>query len=364
MRTPITMTRRGALAAALAAPFAGIAGAAASAAGRRATAAAIRALDLRDVEARMQRAVDDGTFEGIGLPLCAADGTGFRKAWGADTVTTTHLLGSATKLASTTAFMTLVDDGLVALDDPIRKYLPKFGPVRGAITARQLFAQKHGMAASHPSIPRPLAANGMTLAESVDAIAADDTVLYPAGEKHSYQPAVSYHVAGRIAEVVTGQAWNTLFDERVRTPLRMRTFTYGDTPNPRVGGGAQCALQDYGNLLQMHLAGGTFEGRRVLSEAAVREMQRDQLRGIPFAPVASHAAVGYGLGWWFEIADASGRGVQMSVPGVYGAIPWINLEHGHGGFQLVGKSLAPSSKLHYEVNPLVNARVAAALAGA
>ncbi len=312
-------------------------------------------LDWSDVEARLKGSIDDKTFTGVGLLLCTAEGTFYKKAFGADTTETAHLLGSATKLASTTAIMTLVDDKLIKLDDPVKKYLPQFGPVRGAITIRQLFAQTHGMPANHPSIALPQRDNGITLEESVNRIARDDSVLYPAGSKHEYQPAVSYHIGGRIAEIVTGEVWNKLFDKRVRIPLDMKTFTYGETRNPRIGGGAKCALQDYGNLLQMHLAGGVFKGRRALSETSVREMQKDQLGGVPFTPVAR--TNGYGLSWWWEAMADGSRGVQMSVPGVYGAIPWINTRIGYGGFQLVGKRLPDSFRLFYSIYPIINERL-------
>jgi len=312
-------------------------------------------LDWGEVEAKLKDSIENKTFEGVGLLLCTAEGTFYKKAFGADTTETAHLLGSATKLASTTAIMTLADDKLIRLDDPIKKYLPQFGPRRGAITIRQLFTQTHGMPAGHPSIALPLQDNGITLQESVNQIAKDDTVRYPVGSKHEYQPAVSYHIGGRIAEVVTGEVWNKLFDKRVRIPLEMETFSYGETRNPRIGGGAKCALQDYGNLVQMHLAGGVFKGRRVLSEASVREMQKDQLRGVPFTPIGR--TNGYGLSWWYEeMADGS-KGVQMSVPGVYGAIPWINTKLGYGGFQLVQKRLPESFRLFYSIYPIINERL-------
>jgi CubicO group peptidase (beta-lactamase class C family) len=315
-------------------------------------------LDLGDVDRRLRASVQDGTFDGIGLLLCTADGPFYKKAFGEDTTETTHLLASATKYASATAVMTLVDDELVTLDEPIATYLPQFGPVRGKITIRQLLSQTHGMEAGHPSIPSPLQDNGMTLAESVDLIAEDDTVQRPPGSKHSYEPAVSYHICGRIAEVVTGQPWRKLFAERVKNPLEMDTFTYGDTPNPRIGGGAECALQDYGNLLQMHLAGGMFKGRRVLSEASVAEMQKDQIAGLEFTPLRGHESHGYGLAWWFDIVDENDDPVQMSIGGLWGALPWINREHGYAGFQLVQKFYVESSKLYREISGMINSKMA------
>lgn len=315
-----------------------------------------RSLDFNEIDRRLKATIDEKVFEGIGLLLCTSDKTLYKKAFGADTTETPHLLASATKLASTTAMMTIIDEKLAGLEDPIKKYLPQFGPVRGKITIRQLLSQTHGMAASHASIPAPQRDNGITLEESVNRIAKDDTVLFPSGSKHEYQPAVSYHIFGRIAEVVTSQDWATLFDKRVAGPLEMKTFTYGKTKNPRIGGGAKGSLQDYGNMLQMHLAGGVFKGRRVLSEASVAEMQRDQLRGIPFTPVAVRPnPKGYGLTWWFDVLDEKGNPEQFSCAGAYGAIPWLNRKAGYGGFLLVEKRLQASWTVYSELHPLINA---------
>lgn len=285
-------------------------------------------------------ALAEHRFKSMGVLLCDEDGAFYAKSFGSDTLETRHLLASATKLASATAAISVVDDGLVGLDDPIGKFLPTLGPHRRGITIRQLFAQTHGMPAHHPSIPLPQQANGMSLAEAVDRIAEDDAVDFEPGSKHSYQPAVSYHIAGRIAEMATGEDWATLFEKRVRGPLEMTGFSYGDTPNPRIGGGAMCALRDYGNLVQMHLAGGVFKGRRLLSESIVREMQTDQLRGAPFTPSpAAPGNVGYGLAWWFSRLDETGAARLITVPGAWGATPWIDRKRRYGGFLLVEEPL-------------------------
>ncbi|MCI0748950.1 MAG: beta-lactamase family protein [Nevskiales bacterium] len=312
-------------------------------------------LDLGFIDKRIQQAVDTGKTVGAGLVLFTKDRVFYKKAFGTDTPETIHLLYSATKLASCTCLMTLVDDELIALDDPIRKYLPQFGPVRGAITLRQLMSQTHGLPGRHKAIPAPQKDNGLTLEQAVNEIARDDDrVEYPPGSKHHYQPVISYHIVGRIAEVVTGESWATLFKKRLKDPCDMRTFTYGDTPNPRIGGGAVCGLQDYQNLVLMHLNLGTFNGRRVLSEKMVREMYADQLHGIPFTPAGSMATYGYGLSWWFNMVDEAGAPVQTSVPGGTGAIPWINWPLGYGGFLHLVEGLPVSAPIYEDIYPELN----------
>ncbi len=323
------------------------------------TANAADGPDFGEIKRRLKDTTDDKVFEGVGLLLCTADRTLYKKAFGADSTETTHLLASATKIASATTMMTLVGDKLIQLDDPIKKYLPQFGKVRGAITIRQLLAQTHGMPANHRSIPAPQRDNGLTLEQAVNEIAQDDSVSFAPGSKQQYQPAISYHLMGRIAEIVTSQDWATLFEKRVAGPLEMKTFTYGKTKNPRIGGGAKCALQDYGNLLQMHLAGGVFKGRRVLSEAAVAEMQKDQSQGAPFTSIAlKPTPKAYGLTWWIDLLDEERKGegepVQFSCAGAWGAIPWLNRKARYGGFLLVQKRLPAAWKLYSELFPLLN----------
>jgi CubicO group peptidase (beta-lactamase class C family) len=292
---------------------------------------------------------------GYGLTLFTKDQIFYEKAFGDYQLDSEDFLASATKLLSATAVMTVVDDGLIALDDPISKYLPQFGPSRGPITIRQLLAQTHGLPGSHKSIPPPHGRNGLTLAECVDLIAEEDTLNRPPGTEHHYEPPVAYQIAGRIAELVTRQDWNTLFEERIKQPLEMTTMTYGDTPNPRLGGGASCNMRDFTNLLQMHLNDGEFRGRRVLSATMAREMHKDQLLGVKFHSVPSHHHTeGYGLSWWFDIVDDEGRAVQTTVPGGFGAVPWINWELGYGGFLLTGCGHHVAVPAYNEIFPLVN----------
>ena len=310
--------------------------------------------DFEALRAALQGAIDAGQVEAAGLVIVKGGRRVFLEAFGRYTIESADLLWSATKLASATAVMSVIDDGLARLDDPISRYLPAFAGAKGAITIRQLLAQTHGLPADHPSIAAPLQDNGLTLAESVDQVARDLEPEYPAGSRHRYAPAASYAILGRIAEVVTAQSWVELFAERVGSPLAMKSFTYGETRNPRVGGGAACALVDYANLLQVHQEGGVFAGRRVLSEAAVMEMRRDQLHGLPFTSPAQKREHGYGLTWWFDEVDETGTAVQLSVPGGLGAIPWLNLQRRYAAFLLVRKTLAASVAVYESILPLIN----------
>ncbi|MCL5027678.1 MAG: serine hydrolase [Bacteroidetes bacterium] len=310
--------------------------------------------DFSAVSARLRMAVDNGELPGVGLIIVNCDSTLYKEAFGANTVNSTFLIASATKLASATLMMALVDEGLIALDDPIAKYLPQFEDAKGNITIRQLLSQTHGLPANHPAIPLPGRDNGLTLEQAVDQIAHDVIPIRPPTTAFEYAPAVSYHIMGRIAEVITGEPWAVLFKKIIVDPLQMPNTSYGNTQNPRIGGGISTTLDDYSHLLQMHLCGGTFGTKRVLSDSAIVEMQKDHVKGLPFLSSPQKPEIGYGLTWWFDKIDTNRNASQISVPGAYGAIPWINFSYQYGAFLLTFDQLENSVPVWEEIVPLIH----------
>ncbi|MGH9113928.1 MAG: serine hydrolase domain-containing protein, partial [Acidimicrobiales bacterium] len=112
----------------------------------------------------LEAAVAAGALPGVGVIVVDEDDILYEEAAGTSEVDSTLLIASATKLSSATAIMTLVDDDLIALDDPIDMYLPEFVDAKGDITIRQLLSQTHGLPANHPAIAAPGKDNGLTLA--------------------------------------------------------------------------------------------------------------------------------------------------------------------------------------------------------
>lgn len=316
--------------------------------------------DFAAVTTRLQESVSTGALTGVSLIVLDGDSVLYQEAFGNQTLDTQLFIASATKLTSSTVMMTLVDDGLVALDDPIARYLPQFTGAVGAITIRQLLAQTHGLPGNHRTLNAPGQDNGLTLEQCVAAIAADFASgrlqpVRPAGTEFEYAPGISYQIFGRIAEVVTGQTWDTLWHERVGNPLQMTSTTYGATANPRLAGGMASTLGDYGRLVQTFLNGGVSAGGvRILSAAAVAEMLRNQVSGLPFNGSAAMDTEGYGLSWWHNQIDT-----VVSVPGAYGAIPWLDLAHGYAGFLLTYDLQADSVPVWEDIVPLIGAELGA-----
>src|SRR5205823_2401843 len=76
------------------------------------------------VSKRLQAAVDRGHVKGIGLTVIRADQILYVKAFGSFTTDHVDGIASATKLASASAIMSLVDDGLLGRDEPASRFLP------------------------------------------------------------------------------------------------------------------------------------------------------------------------------------------------------------------------------------------------
>jgi CubicO group peptidase (beta-lactamase class C family) len=98
---------------------------------------------------------------GVSVAVVTGDGKRWLAAGGladlargtAARVDTLYLWFSMTKLVTATAAMTLVDDGLLDLDEPVRRWLPEFPPERdGArpVRVRHLLSHSSGLANPMP----------------------------------------------------------------------------------------------------------------------------------------------------------------------------------------------------------------------
>lgn len=312
------------------------------------------AADLPIVTRTVESAVDKDNLEGAAVLLMRDNRVIYKKSFGKYNVDTVLPIASASKLLASSTIMTLVDEGKLSLDAPISTYLPKLTDNAASITLRQLLSHTSGL----PGQNRCLNNNSITLEECVDQIFEAGLRVNP-GTDFSYG-GVSYQVAGRLAEIASGKSWDSLFEERIKRPLNMTKTTYGTDKNPRIAGGAVSTLQDYTNLLQMHLNGGVFNNKRLLSTQAVEEMQRDQTRGLPIRLSPHKDNRRYGFGEWRDIVDSKGRAIQLSCQGAFGFSPWIDRQRNLLGVFLVRsrwRTILPTvEKLQKNVRDMVDSK--------
>ncbi|MEJ5343146.1 MAG: serine hydrolase domain-containing protein [Thermogutta sp.] len=236
-------------------------------------------------------------------------------------------IASQSKPITATALMILVDEGRVQLDDLVEKYLPEFRgqwliaeaaedhvllkrPSR-PITVRDILSHTSGLpfrsALEVPTLDVfPLAARVRSYAMT--------PLEFDPGRRYQYSNA-GINTAARIVEVVTGKRFEEFLEERIFEPLGMKDTTFwpdkeqlsrlarayrydaqskelvsvqidqlayplDDRQNryPVPAGGLFSTAADLVKFYQMLLNNGTFEGKRLISEDAVREMTSRQTR--------------------------------------------------------------------------------------
>lgn len=287
----------------------------------------------KDLVAAVQPFVDNGNLAGAVMLVASKERVLAVESVGyADVAAKTPMKSDATfwiasmsKPITAAAVMILVDDGKIKLDDPANKYLPELNDLWVAVerdkdhqllkrpsrppTIRELLAHTSGMAfrsaAEEPTL------DAISLRATVKTYAMTPLVSEP-GTKYLYSNA-GINTAARIIEVVTGMSFEEFLDKRLLAPLGMRETTFwpneaqlkrlatGHKPGPggkglqdtkiwalqypldnrtgrfpMPGGGLFSTADDCGRFCRMMLNGGTLNGQRVLSEAAVEELTKRQ----------------------------------------------------------------------------------------
>jgi serine-type D-Ala-D-Ala carboxypeptidase/endopeptidase len=283
--------------------------------------------------------------------------TGF---WGDDSFLP---IASASKWLAGATILSIVDEGLLDLDDPAGLYLHYFRGDKASITLRHLLTHTSGLGGDLPCLFEPQ--------RSLDFCArqiAASPLLFPPGEAFFYNDA-SLQVAARIAEVVTGKAWNELFRERIALPLGMQRSTFnadGRTDNPRVASGVVSTTDEYLAFLRMVRLRGLHDGQRILSEHLVELMLADQTAGAPIVSTPYSAdefwkpgASGnrYGFANWIEGMD-DGISQVNSSQGAFGVSPYLDRHRDlvFLVFMRNGGSGSGFARYYYQIQDFLNER--------
>lgn len=288
--------------------------------------ATVLTADFTTVDARARAWLAESGLPGAGL-LVVRDGSVVHEAYyGAYDERTVVPIASASKWLAGALVLALVDERELALDDPVSKYVPEFTGDKAAITVRQLFDHTSGLPSTSGERGGPFS----TLERAARDLAGVDLVSAP-GRVFRYG-GDAMQVGGRVVEVAGGASWNELFAKHLAKPLGLvhtHWGAFGLSRNPQIAGGAVTTLPEYGRFVRMLLAGGEFDGRRVLSAAAVRELVTDHTGDAEIASVELTRRVGsrgYGVGCWVERKDARGATTAASSPGAFGFWPHVDFE--------------------------------------
>lgn len=259
----------------------------------------------------------------------------FSGVYGDFAVEERYAVASASKLVTSLVMLRLVHQGFLELSSTTGAVLGWSG-AQGEITLEHLLSFTSGLPPDVDCQRRP----GMTLAECVAEIAAQPLVA-PPGTRFDYGGS-HMHVAARMAEVVTGSGWNSVFRAQLADPVGLpAAVRYYTLPrqrlgvtNPLAGGGLVATIEEYARLIDAALTPLTSTPEVPISAALAAAIFRapypDAVPGS--APdLAGVLGFGYGLGAWLE-CTAPGAGCAIaSSAGLYGWMPWIDREAGYIG---------------------------------
>lgn len=256
-------------------------------------------------------------------------GFGVKAAGGTEPVgpDTRFQIGSTTKAFTTTLMAMLVDEKKMRWDDSVRDHLDYFrlsdACADALVTLRDLLSHRIGLA-EHDE----LWDDSPWTREEVIRRAAALPLANPFRSRYRYNN-IMLMAAGEAAASVAKTPWETLVKTRIFAPLGMTSTSTTDAewqaardraeghklsedgrvvPQILVGneplgpaGTIKSTARDLARWLRFHLAGGLYEGKRLVSEEALEETKTPQtvirLEGSTRASNPESNLMAYGMAW-------------------------------------------------------------------
>ena len=275
---------------------------------------------------------------------------------------------SMSKVITSVAVMMLVEEGKLALSDPVQQYIPELKGLKvltggtadqpelvdaaRPVTVKHLLTHTSGLTYNWGDQPvaqlynRKKIFENASLKEFVGKVGSLPLVAQP-GERYNY--GISLDVLGYLVQVVSDMPFDKFVQTRILTPLRMndtsfevpkeklsrvaKTYTLRDgklrespmggfagnaTPVVPYGGmGLYSTIGDYSRFGQMLLNGGQLDGARLLSRKTVELMTVNHLNNLAVPNTGGKGAYGFGLGGSVRVDLARG-----DIPGSLGQFGW------------------------------------------
>ena len=335
---------------------------------------------VKRIDATMKQWVDQGQLAGI-VTVLTRHGkivnvtvNGKKDIRSADPIQRDSIfrIASMTKPVTGVAMMMLYEEGKWRLNDPVSKYIPEFSKLkvyagedavgsprledaRRSMTMRELMTHTAGLGyiitATNP-VDRMYRETGVLdarkpLQAMIDGLSKLPLQSQP-GTRWSYSIAVD--VQGYLVEKFSGQPFDEFVRTRILDPLGMKdtafyvpkeklsrlALIHGEsggklTPpadnradptikplGPSGGGGLYSTADDYAHFCEMLLAGGEFNGHRLLAPRTVEMMRTNHVNPDPLKTMAP------GTGWGMDfqvILDAAAAGEPTSD----GTFSWFGI---------------------------------------
>jgi CubicO group peptidase (beta-lactamase class C family) len=251
--------------------------------------------------------------------------------------------------------MTFVDEGKISLDDKVTTYIPMFGKyMKGYITIRNCLTNTTGIKVDEGLKKAMENVHYESLEDMVNTYASHRDI----GTNPSTEVFYSYlgpNIAARCLEVVGKKPFERLVSERIIRPLKMRGTSFenqnGGAPNP--SGGTVGAASDYISFLNMLINKGvTPDGKRILSEKAVQELETPQFTSLPIKYIPKELqGAQFGLGCYIT---GTGNTTVLLSPNMLGTTAWIDKCRNYAAILIVAKPEEGKKPLWSSMMNIVN----------
>lgn len=349
----------------------------------------------------LNQAIEAGDIPGVAAMACTRDAMLYEGAFGTRklgvnkpmAIDSVVWIASMTKPITSAGVMQLVEQGRIALDDAMGRWLPELASVqvlegfdaagsprlrapKRPITLRHLLTHTsgYGYAMWNEPLARYMEVTGLPATSSCQNAALRLPLLFDPGERWNY--GINIELAGKVIEAVSGKKLGVCLKENLFDPLGMDSTGFRITPSMRKrmarlhergadgaltagdfevpqepefemgGGGLYSTAADYLAFVRMILNKGVGNGNRVLESETVDLMSRNhmgELRVVPLRtvnPLRSNDAEffpgvpkSWGLGFMINHDRApTGRSAGgLAWAGLSNCYFWIDPAAGIGG---------------------------------
>jgi CubicO group peptidase (beta-lactamase class C family) len=285
-------------------------------------------------------------------------------------------MASSTKPVTGVAVLMMMEEGKLALTDPVYRFIPEFrgakvevrkagaGPDAAAgaaaelvpatreITVKDLLTHTSGLNSDRVGTPGP----GDTLASFIPKLGAVPLDFQP-GSRWRYAGGPAFSTLSRIVEVVSGQPFDQFTRERIFDPLGMKDTFFilpedrrsrllplyrrgasgwervagADRAGPETtfiagSGGLVSTAHDYLRFEQMLVGGGALDGARLLSPTTVALMSANHVGDLYGGFAGTQQGVGFGLTVYVVLDSARANSRRSNGAfgwgGAFGTTTW------------------------------------------
>lgn len=281
---------------------------------------------LSDIEAAVEKRRGELGIPGMSLVIVKDDqiiylkGLGYKDFEKKIVVTpdTQFAIGSATKAFTALSVLMTADEGKLSLDDSPKKLLPYFKmydpETDKNITIRDLMSHTSGLNRTDLA----MITGKLSRAELIQ-VAAQAKPTAKLREKFQYQN-IMFAAAGELVTQAQKTPWERFVPERIFAPLGMtnsnmsmkqlekakdhslgynynfdtketKSTPFRDIDEVAPAGSINSSARDMAEWLRFVMNGGTFNGKRLVSEKGFDEWLKPQMKMTP------NGSMSYGLGW-------------------------------------------------------------------